>query len=50
MALKIFTGAKPILKAHIKLFDITESRMHALWEQTLTKKRFSIKGIFVLYE
>jgi hypothetical protein len=27
MALKIFTGAKPFLKAYMKPFDITEIRM-----------------------
>jgi len=27
MALKIFTGARPFLKAYIQSFDITEIRM-----------------------
>jgi hypothetical protein len=36
MAYKIFTGAKPFLKADIKPFNITEIRMPACEHKNLT--------------
>jgi len=47
MAYKIFTGAKPFLKASLKPFGITEIEMLTLGDQGLTPIKEMCYAVFV---